>query len=101
MVSSQIPLGFILVLDGSNSSIGPPTHSIPLYVTDLQGYSNLGTSLPQLAMLECLVLGCLGVTSRLFYMPSLSARLLCNTQGTFLSPFTFLHHPSTYVYFPM
>lgn len=93
-VGSQTPLGFILVLGGSNTSTGPPTHSTPLYVTDLQGYGDLGASLPQLALPERLVLGCLGVTSGLFYMPSLSARLLRNTQDTFLSPFTFHLSPS-------
>lgn len=93
-VGSPTPLGFILVLGGSNTSIGPPTHSTPLYVTDLQGYGDLGASLPQLAIPECLVLGCLGVTSRLFYMPSLSASLLRNTQDPFLSTFTFHLSPS-------
>lgn len=102
MVSSQAPLGFILALGVSNSSFRGATHpSTPLYVTDLQGYSDLGSSLPQLVLPECLVLGCLDVTSGLLYMPSLSARLLRNTQDTFLSPFTLPHQPSTRVYIPM
>lgn len=71
-MSSQIPLEFVLVLGGSNSSpTGPPTRPTPLYMTDLQGYDDLGASLPQLTLLECLVCDCLGVTHRLFSVLSL------------------------------